>query len=66
MIIGDAVVGDSGNFDHLEFFNVHPHLGSWVSSIFASTENVAAAATPCDLALDCNSTAMTKRNLVAQ
>lgn len=27
MIIRDAVVEDSGNFDHLEFFNVHPHLG---------------------------------------
>ncbi|KAH8038310.1 hypothetical protein HPB51_000742 [Rhipicephalus microplus] len=43
MIIGDAIVEDSGNFDHLEFFNVHPNL-STRAYISASIGNVAATA----------------------
>lgn len=44
MIMRDAVVEGSGNFDHLGFFNVHPNLSTRAYSIFASIENAAAAA----------------------
>ena len=44
MIMRDAVVEGSGNFDHLGFFNVHLNLSTRASNIFASTENAAAAA----------------------
>ncbi|KAH8023016.1 hypothetical protein HPB51_009620 [Rhipicephalus microplus] len=44
MIMRDAVVEGSGNFDHLGFFNVHPNLSTKAYSSFTSIENGAAAA----------------------
>ncbi|KAH8030690.1 hypothetical protein HPB51_011477 [Rhipicephalus microplus] len=44
MIMRDAVVESSGNFDHLGFFNVHPNLSTWTYNISASIGNAAAAA----------------------
>ncbi|KAH8038015.1 hypothetical protein HPB51_020535 [Rhipicephalus microplus] len=44
MIMRDAVVEGSGNFDHLGFFNVHPNLSTRAYSISASIGNAAAAA----------------------
>ncbi|KAH8037247.1 hypothetical protein HPB51_009690 [Rhipicephalus microplus] len=44
MIMKDAVVEDSKNFDHPGFFNVHPNLSARTYSIFAFTENATAAA----------------------
>ena len=44
MIMRDAVVEGSENFDHLMFFNVHLNLSTRASDIFASIENAAAAA----------------------
>ncbi|KAH8022990.1 hypothetical protein HPB51_009594 [Rhipicephalus microplus] len=44
MIMRDAVVEDSGNFDHLGFFNVHPNLSTRAYNISASIGNAAAAA----------------------
>ncbi|KAH8034123.1 hypothetical protein HPB51_020140 [Rhipicephalus microplus] len=44
MIMRDAVVEASGNFDHLEFCNVHPNLSARAYSIFASTKNATATA----------------------
>ncbi|KAH8039075.1 hypothetical protein HPB51_005014 [Rhipicephalus microplus] len=44
MIMRDAVVEGSGNFDHLGFFNVHPNLSTRAYNISASIGNAAAAA----------------------
>ncbi|KAH8027409.1 hypothetical protein HPB51_005247 [Rhipicephalus microplus] len=44
MIMRDAVVEGSGNFDHLGFFNVHPKLSTRAYNISASIGNAAAAA----------------------
>ncbi|KAH8042450.1 hypothetical protein HPB51_023460 [Rhipicephalus microplus] len=44
MIMRDAVVEGSANFDHLEFFNMHPNVGTRAYNISASIENAAAAA----------------------
>ncbi|KAH7942668.1 hypothetical protein HPB51_028651 [Rhipicephalus microplus] len=44
MIMRDAVVEGSGNFDHLGFFNVRPILSTRAYNISASIGNAAAAA----------------------
>ncbi|KAH8035584.1 hypothetical protein HPB51_007767 [Rhipicephalus microplus] len=44
MIMRDAVVEDSGNFDHLRFFNVHPNLSTRAYDISAFIGNAATAA----------------------
>uniref|UniRef100_A0A224YR07 Uncharacterized protein n=1 Tax=Rhipicephalus zambeziensis TaxID=60191 RepID=A0A224YR07_9ACAR len=44
MIMRDAVVEGSGNFDHLGFFNVHLNLSTRASDIFASLYEVRLAA----------------------
>ncbi|KAH8019748.1 hypothetical protein HPB51_021571 [Rhipicephalus microplus] len=44
MIMRDAVVEGSGNFDHLVFFNVHPNLSTQAYNISASIGNAAATA----------------------
>ncbi|KAH8031160.1 hypothetical protein HPB51_013526 [Rhipicephalus microplus] len=41
MIMRDAVVEGSGNFDHLGFFNVHPNLSTRAYNISAYIENAA-------------------------
>uniref|UniRef100_A0A6M2CW40 Uncharacterized protein n=1 Tax=Rhipicephalus microplus TaxID=6941 RepID=A0A6M2CW40_RHIMP len=44
MIMRDAVMEGSVDFDHVGFFNVHPNLSTRRYSIFASIGNAAAAA----------------------
>ncbi|KAH7977139.1 hypothetical protein HPB51_027000 [Rhipicephalus microplus] len=44
LIMRDAVVEGSGNFDHLGFFNVHPNLSTRAYNISASIGNAAATA----------------------
>ncbi|KAH8019343.1 hypothetical protein HPB51_019174 [Rhipicephalus microplus] len=44
LIMRDAVVEGSGNFDHLGFFNVHPNLSTRAYNISASIVNAAATA----------------------
>ncbi|KAH7984905.1 hypothetical protein HPB51_026902 [Rhipicephalus microplus] len=44
MIMRDAVVEGSGNFDLLGFFNVQPNLSTWAYNISASIGNTAATA----------------------
>ncbi|KAH8037373.1 hypothetical protein HPB51_009928 [Rhipicephalus microplus] len=43
MVMTDAVVEDSGNFDHLRFFNVYTNRSTRAYSISASSGNAAAA-----------------------
>lgn len=44
MIVRDAVVGDSKNFDHLGLFNLYRNLSTRTYSILGSIENAATAA----------------------